>query len=177
MVFATVIITAVGPAKTLHADLLIRFEGEPAYIEVQDFALENIDLDRPALFLGDLSDQNGLLAIRWRAATRTSRSLWELDIDFFPYEQHKHSMARTHRKPQIATADPTFLHHYMDDVLETGHYATIAEVKRLDTYFGPRAANPRDPLCGYATVEGRFDNWVVTIFDLAAGKQRDCGQG
>jgi len=176
LVMAAVIITAIGPATTLRADLITQFEGEPAFIEAQDFALENLDLDRPALFLGDLNDQNGLLAIRWRAATRTSRSLWDLDVDFFPFEQHEHSMARTNRKPQIATVDPTFPRRYMNEVLDRGRYATIAEVKRLDTYYGPRSANPEDPLCGYATVEGRFDNWVVTIYDIAAGKQTDCLQ-
>lgn len=175
-VMALLIIAAIKPVKTLQADLTDRFEGEAAFIDVQDFALTNIDPNRPALFLGDLSDQNGLLAIRWRAATRTSKSLWELDIDFFSFEQHEHSLARNNRKPQVATVEPTFPRLYMSDVLDREHYANIAEIKRLDTYSGPRSANPADPLCGYAAIEERFDDWVVIIYDIAAGKQVDCLQ-
>ena len=119
------------------------FEGESGFVAVQDYALRAVDLDQPVLFIGDFDDQNGLLAMRWRAATLLNRSTWDLDIDFFPYEQYGHSIERTNRKPQIAEINPDFPHTYMNEVLDQHHYPSVVEIKHVDNYYGPRAANPR----------------------------------
>ena len=77
------------------------------------------------LFIGDFTDQNGLLAVRWLAANSIGRSLEAIDLDYFPYETYEYSIMRTNRKPQIATVDPTFPRDYMNEVLARNYYATI----------------------------------------------------
>jgi hypothetical protein len=155
-----------GRAASLSSELAAQFEGTPALFQLHKFALHQVDLVRPLLFIGDFNDQNTLLAVRWQAAVITQRSLWALDIDYFPFENHEHSLIRTHRKAQIATVDPTFPRRYMNEVLARGHFAFIVEIKQPGHDFGPRAANPEDPLCGYPTVGEYFDGWLVVVYDV-----------
>ncbi len=169
-----ILASALGPMRDLPERLRTEFEGDPVYSEVQSFALEHADLSRPVLFIGDFTDQNGLLAVRWLAATSTRQSVGALDLDYFPFETYEHSLIRTNRKPQIATIDPTFPRKYMNEVLARGYYATIVEVKHLENYYGPRAANPDDPLCGYPTLEQEFENWITIIYDVRAVNLSDC---
>jgi hypothetical protein len=126
------------------------------------------------LFIGDLYDQNNLLAIRWQAATLTGHSTRELDVDYFPFEQYEHSLMRTKRKMQIATADPSFPRQYMNEVLAHNYYAAVVEIKDLKNHYGPRAANPEDPLCPFPVHEMQADGWIVMVYDLDPGKQRPC---
>ncbi len=172
--FALLIVSESQPATSLRADLVAEFEGVSAYTAMHQFAIQNVDLTQPVLFTGDFSDQNGLLSIRWLAATSTHQSLWDLDVDYFPFENHEHSLMRTQRKPQIATVDPTFPRQYMNEVLARDHFAYIAELKELSDYFGPRSGNPDDPLCGYPTQEAKFDNWIMIIYALKAGPHTMC---
>jgi hypothetical protein len=161
-----VLVSAGGRAAALSSELVAQFEGTPALFELHQYALQHVELDHPVLFIGDFNDQNTLLAVRWLAATLTQRSLWALDIDYFPFENHEHSLIRTHRKAQIATVDPTFPRRYMNEVLDRRHFAFIVEIKAPGNYFGPRAANPEDPLCGYPTVEEHFEDWTVMVYDV-----------
>lgn len=174
ILFATVAVSAIKPALALPADLTVVFEGAPAFSQAQDFALEQVDLNRPVLFIGDFSDQVGLMAVRWRAATLAGKNLWDLDVDYFPFEFFEHSMARTHRKAQIATVDPTFPREYMNEVLARNHYASLVELKYRTNYFGPRSSNPEDPLCPFGIQETWFDDWVVIVYDIAAGPVNAC---
>jgi hypothetical protein len=166
-----VLASAWSRAGTLRSDLVAQFEGTPALFALHTFALDRADLDRPLLFIGDFNDQNTLLALRWLAGTKTGRSLWELDIDYFPFENHEHSLIRTHRKPQIATVDPTFPRQYMNEVLDRGYYATLVEIKGPGDYFGPRAANPEDPLCGFPALTEQFDEWTVIVYQVSEPPQ------
>ena len=172
--FLLLVLSAIKPATSLRAALVAEFEGVSAYTAMHRFAIQHVDLTQPILFTGDFSDQNGLLSIRWLVATVTNQSLWDLDVDYFPFENHEHSLIRTHRKPQIATVDPTFPRQYMNEVLARDHFAYIAELKELSDYFGPRSGNPDDPLCGYPTQEATFDNWIVIIYALKAGPHTPC---
>lgn len=172
--FLLLVLSAIKPATSLRAALVAEFEGVSAYTAMHRFAVQNVDLAQPLLFTGDFSDQNGLLSIRWLVATVTNQSLWDLDVDYFPFENHEHSLIRTHRKPQIATVDPTFPRQYMNEVLARDHFAYIAELKELSDYFGPRSGNPDDPLCGYPTQEATFDNWIVIIYALKASSHTPC---
>ena len=168
------IIGAIKSFNTLQTRLIDEFEGELVYSELQNYALQNVDLDQPVLFIGDFSDQNGLLAIRWRAATIANKGTWEMDIDYFPFGQHEHSISRTNRKPQIATVDSTIPRKHIDDVLATGHFGDLVEIRHIDNYFGPRADKLNDSLCGYTTKEEWFDDWVVIVYDIKAGPQSNC---
>lgn len=172
--FLLLVFSAIKPATSLRAALVAEFEGVSAYTAMHRFAIQHVDLTQPILFTGDFSDQNGLLSIRWLVATVTNQSLWDLDVDYFPFENHEHSLTRTHRKPQIATVDPTFPRQYMNEVLARDHFAYIAELKELSDYFGPRSGNPDDPLCGYPTQEATFDNWIVIIYALKAETHTPC---
>ena len=173
-VSSLIIIGAIKSFNSLQARLIDEFEGESVYSELQNYALQNVDLDQPVLFIGDLSDQNGLLAIRWRAATFANKSTWEMDIDYFPFQQHEHSISRTNRKPQIATVDPTIPRKHIKDVLARGYFGDLVEIRYIDNYFGPRANKLNDPLCGYNTKEEWFDDWVVIVYDLKEGPQSNC---
>jgi hypothetical protein len=173
-ILALIIVSAMQPAISLRAELIDEFEGTPALAQVQDFALQHVDLDQPVLLIGDLNDQNGLLALRWRAAMLANKSVWDLAVDYFPFENHEHSLYRTHRKPQIATVDPTFPRQYMNDLLARNDFAYVIEMKELANYFGPRANNPEDPLCGYPTRQEQFTDWVVIVYEIKAAVQTDC---
>ena len=81
---------------------------------------------------------------------------------------------RTHRKPQIATVDPTFPRKYMNEVLARNHYGSIVELKHRKNYYGPRSTNPEDPLCIYGTHETWFDDWVVIVYEIEKGQQNPC---
>jgi hypothetical protein len=168
------VLSAIKPARALRSTLRSEFEGISAYSAMHHFALQRVDLAQPILFSGDFSDQNGLLAIRWLAATITNQSLWALDIDYFPFENHEHSLIRTQRKPQIATVDPTFPRRYMNEVLARNHFAFIVEIKELSDYFGPRSNNPEDPLCGYPTQEATFDHWIVIVYAIKTNPRTPC---
>jgi 4-amino-4-deoxy-L-arabinose transferase-like glycosyltransferase len=168
------VIGSIQPARSLPTVLHRQFEGTPALLALHDFALQRVDLTRPVLLLGDFNDQNNLLAIRWRAATQSQRSLWALAVDYFPFENHEHSLNRTRRKPQIATVDPTFPRQHMNEVLARNHYAYLVELKQLDDYFGPRSANPADPLCPYPTVEEQVADWIVIVYDITAAERNRC---
>lgn len=172
--FLLVVVGAIPLATGLPTLLNQEFEGAPALARAQDFALQRVDLGQSVLFIGDFSDQNGLLAVRWRAATLTNKSLWDLDVDYFPFENHEHSLARTNRKPQIVTVDPTFPRQHMNEVLARDHFAFIVEMKQLANYFGPRANNPEDPLCGYPAVQEQFDDWVVIIYTISPEGPQPC---
>ena len=152
------------------------FEGESGFVAVQDYALGAVDLDQPVLFIGDLDDQNGLLAMRWRAATLLNHTTWDLDIDFFPYEQYGHSIERTNRRPQIAETNPDFPHAYMNEVLDQHHYPSVIEIKHLDNYYGPRAANPDDPLCAYPATDAPIGDWIVTVYATSPADRRECAE-
>ena len=171
---ALLIVGAYRPTRNLPARFIAEFEGDPVYSEVQNFALDQVDLSQPVLFIGDFTDQNGLLAVRWLAATSIGKSLEAIDLDYFPFETYEHSLIRTNRKPQIATVDPTFPRSYMNEILARNYYATIVEIKHLENYYGPRAANPEDPLCGYPTLEREFENWIVILYDVGAGNAQNC---
>jgi hypothetical protein len=158
--------SAIQPARRLGVSLQRQLEGRPALLALHDFALGQVDLNRPVLFIGDFNDQNTLLAIRWRAATRTGRSLWALDIDYFPFEHHEHSLNRTGRKAQIATVDPTFPRQHMNEIFARGYFAYVVEFKQTSDYAGPRASNPDDPLCPYLTVEQQVEDWIAIVYDL-----------
>jgi len=168
------VVSGVGPALALQSTLVEAFEGEPDFVAVQDHALQAVDLDQPLLFIGDFDDQNGLLAMRWQAATLLDRSTWDLDIDFFPYEQYGHSIDRTNRKPQIVATDPGFPHTYMNEVLDQDHYPTVIEIKHIDNYYGPRAANPDDPLCAYPAVATQIGAWNVTLYETSSANKTEC---
>jgi 4-amino-4-deoxy-L-arabinose transferase-like glycosyltransferase len=172
--FVLLLLSAVGPLRSLRGQIEAEFEGDPVYSEVQAFALGHVDLNHPVLFIGDFTDQNGLLALRWLAATSTGRSLDSIDLDYFPFENHEHSLIRTNRKPQIATVDPTFPRRYINEILDREHYSAVVEIKRLDNHFGPRGANPADPLCSYQTLEQTFGEWIVIVYDLETTTQADC---
>ena len=58
----------------LRREMGISMEGEPFYSAMQTVALQEVDLDRPVLVVGDTSDQFNLLALRWRAAVDNRRS-------------------------------------------------------------------------------------------------------
>ncbi len=167
-------VSAIGPLRSLRGQLAAEFEGDPTYSQVQDFALSHVDLTRPVLFIGDFTDQNGLLAMRWLAATSIGQPLDSIDVDYFPFENHEHSLIRTNRKPQVATVDPTFPRDYINEILDREYYSVVVEIKRLDNHFGPRSANPADPLCGYPTQEQIFGEWIVIVYDVEATKQPDC---
>jgi hypothetical protein len=158
----------------LSDELVSELEGMPVHTELYDFALHNVDLTRPVLFIGDLYDQNNLLAIRWQAATLTGRSTWDLDVDYFPFEQYEHSLMRTKRKMQIASAEPSFPRQHMNEVLARNYYAAIVEIKDLKNHYGPRAGNPEDPLCAFPVRETEANGWIVIVYDLDPGKQRSC---
>lgn len=98
-----------------------------------------------------------------------------LVIDYFPFEQYEHSLARTNRKPQIASTDPTFPRLHLNEILERGHFAAIIEIKDLNDYFGPRANNPEDPLCRYPVQKMEMDGWIVMVYDLQGGAVDGCG--
>jgi 4-amino-4-deoxy-L-arabinose transferase-like glycosyltransferase len=166
LLMALVIIGAIRPASRLRADLVNEFEGTPVLAEMQDFALEHIDLDQPVLFMGNLSDQNGLLAIRWRAAVLMDRSLWRLDIDYFPFENREHSIQRTHRKPQIASSIPSFPRKPLSAVLDRAYYAHLVAVRRLDQTSDFSPPDSSSPLHKHFTTYRLFPPWVVVIYDL-----------
>ncbi len=176
LLLALIVISAVRPATSLRSTLIDAFEGESGFVAVQDYALRAVDLDQPVLFIGDFDDQNGLLAMRWRAATLLNRSTWDLDIDFFPYEQYGHSIERTNRKPQIAEANPNFPHTYMNEVLDQHHYPSVIEIKHVDNYYGPRAANPDDPLCAYPATDTPIGDWIVTVYATSPADRQECAQ-
>ncbi|RIK40348.1 MAG: hypothetical protein DCC55_15235 [Chloroflexi bacterium] len=158
----------------LPTRLITSLEGVPAHTQLYTFALSRVDLDQPVLLIGDLYDQNNLLAVRWQAASLTNQSTWSLDIDYFPFEQYEHSLSRTNRKPQIASIDPTFPRIHLNEVLERRHFAAIIEIKDLKNYFGPRANNPEDPLCGYPAQEMQLEGWIVIVYDVQTGSPVKC---
>jgi 4-amino-4-deoxy-L-arabinose transferase-like glycosyltransferase len=160
--------------RSLRTELVDEMEGSPALLQAQDFALQQVDLDQPVLLIGELNDQNGLLAVRWRAATRTQRSLQDLALDYFPFENFEHSLARTRRKPQIATVDPTFPRQYMDEILARQYYAAVVEMVQVANYFGPRASNPDDPLARCPTREQQFEAWRVIVYTIKTANQVGC---
>jgi 4-amino-4-deoxy-L-arabinose transferase-like glycosyltransferase len=162
-------------AASLPAQLRTSFEGVPAHSHLHGFALSHVDLSQPVLIIGDLYDQNNLLSIRWQAATLTSQGTWALDIDYFPFEQYEHSLARTNRKPQIASIDPTFPRLHLNEILDRHHFAAVIEIKDLKNYFGPRATNPDDPLCRYPVQEMALDGWIIMVYDLQQARPDGCG--
>ena len=160
---------------SLPARLTTSLEGVPAHTRLYIDALSRVNLNQPILLMGDLYDQNNLLAVRWQAATLTNQSTWALYIDYFPFEQYEHSLFRTNRKPQIASTDLTFPRNHLNEVIERRYFATIIEIKDIQSHFGPRANNPEDPLCGYQVQELELDGWIVMIYDIQSGQQVDCG--
>jgi hypothetical protein len=163
---ALVVIGALRPASRLRVDLENEFEGVPVYAEVQDFALEYVDLDQPVLFMGELSDQNGLLAIRWRAALLTGESLWHLSIDYFPFENREHSIQRTNRRPQVASILPSFPRESLAAVLDCSYYAYLVEIRRLDEAPDFSPPDPPSPLRNHFAIYELFPPWSVVIYDL-----------
>jgi len=157
---------AIKPASRLRADLVNEFEGTPIQAEMQKFALENVDLEQPVLFMGDLSDQNGLLAIRWRAALLTGESLWDLDIDYLPFENREHSIQRTHRKPQIVSIDPSFPREPLSAILDRAHYTHLVEMRRLNGTSDFSPPDSSSPLYDRVAAYRLFPSWVVVIYDL-----------
>ena len=160
--WALLVVSAIKPALQLHGELLTAFEGLPVYTQMQDFALENVDLDRPGLLVGWTSDQYRLLAIRWRAALGSDRNLEDLDLDYYPFDKRERSLHRTHRKPQMASIDPNFPREPLQAVLDTGYYAWAIETRMLD--------EPPDPslavLQPYPSTTRVFEDWQVTVYQL-----------
>jgi len=160
------IISAIRPASRLHAELVKEFEGLPVYAEMQEFALQQVDLDQPILLIGELTDQNGLLAIRWRAAVISGKSLGHLDIDYFPFGDFDNALRRTNRKPQIASVDPTFSWKSLSANLDRDYYAYVIEIRHLDDQSGIPPGHPHDTLYGYPYVYKQFYPWSVLVYDL-----------
>jgi hypothetical protein len=176
VVWALIAGGAIASVGSLRARLIEEFEGVPAYAALQDFVLQHVNLDQPILFIGELNDENGLLAIRWRAAMLANKSLWNLDIDYFPFESREAALHRTHRKPQIATVDPTFPREPLDEVLDRGYYAYVVEIKDLQINPPSRSENPKDLLCGYHATERRFDDWVAVVYEITPDQTENCSQ-
>lgn len=177
VVVALLILLGVGAQRllaSLPARLTASLEGVPAHTALYAYALPRVDLSQPVLLMGDLYDQNNLLAVRWQAATLTNQRPCALEIDYFPFEQYEHSLARTNRKPQIASTDSTFPRLHLNEILDRDHFAAVIEIKDLKNYFGPRANNPDDPLCSYPVQEMELDGWIVIVYDLQGREPRGC---
>ncbi|MDY6937193.1 MAG: hypothetical protein SWY16_05950 [Cyanobacteriota bacterium] len=155
-------IGAIEPAIGLHGELMANFEGLPVYTQMQDFGLENVDLDRPGLMLGWTSDQYRLLALRWRAAVLSGKSLDDLDFDYFPFDKRERSLHRTHRKPQMPSVDRDFPQEPLRAVLDRGYYAWAIVTRPLDE-------PPDDSLLvlqGYPHVIQVFEGWETIVYQL-----------
>ncbi len=154
-----------GFIKVLPKDLAAEFEGLPVYATMQDYALGQVDLGQPILIVGTISDQNGLLAMRWRAAVLAHESLWNLDIDYFPFDECEHSLMRTHRKPQIATVDRSFPRDSLSAVLGRDYYRYIIAIDCP----GDRWVMPDDVqevLGRQQSAHRDFDGWSVAVYKL-----------
>ncbi len=173
-IFGLLAAGAVRALPGLRSELAAALEGSPVSGAVQDYALRTVDPSRPVLFMGDFNDQFGLLAMRWRAATLAGRDLWDLDVDYFPYEVFERTLHRTHRKPQVATLDPAFPRTDYGHVLQQHYYDYVVEISQPNNYTGPRANNPDDPLCGYPTSATWINDWVVTVYTVTEGLKVDC---
>jgi len=168
------VIGSIVPASRLGAKLRAHFEGVPAYSAMQNFALQNVALEQPVLFVGEMNDQNGLLAVRWRAAVQARQAPRDLQIDYFPFHEYEYSLFRTARTPQKATRDTTFPRGHLRDVLTRNYYAHVVEFAQIDDLRNPSATPSTDPLCGYPAVQQQFADWVVIVYDTAAGSRTAC---
>jgi len=132
---------------------------------MQEFGLQEVDLNRPVLLLGFNNAQYNLLAIRWRAAVLSGKRLEDLNIDQFPFEQREIYLQRTGRKPQKASVDPSFPRQPLDAILDRDYYAYIIETRNL-----PKQSSilhsEQHSLDNYPTVAQQFYPWLVTVYKI-----------
>ncbi|MBE9039532.1 hypothetical protein IQ235_01815 [Oscillatoriales cyanobacterium LEGE 11467] len=162
LLWTLLVISAIKPSLRLHDELIATFEGLPIYTQMQDFALQNVDLHRPGLLVGFTSDQYRLLAMRWRAAVLSDQSLEDLDLDYFPFDTRERSLHRTHRKPQMASIDPNFPREPLQAVLDRKYYAWAIETREGNE---PIDVSLR-ALQGYPHRTEVFEDWQIIIYQL-----------
>jgi hypothetical protein len=163
LIWTLLIACAIEPASQIQARLKKAFEGVPVYAEMQEFGLQNVDLNQPVLLLGLHNDRYKVLAVRWRAAVLSGKRLEELNIDYFPFEHRESSLRRAGRKPQKASVDPSFPRKPLDAILDRGYYAYLIETRNLQK----KSDLPYEQhtLDNYPTVSRKFFSpWLVTVY-------------
>jgi len=125
---AAVFVNIRGYTAGLSADIVKLFETKPYHGQMQEFILENIDLESPILMIGDLKDTNSLLNFRWRAALLTDKSLWDLTIDQYPFNSREDLLIMTNRKLQVTPDKPFHLDSTLPEVLDSGYYTYLVNI-------------------------------------------------
>lgn len=150
----------------IQPEIIRSFEGETYYSAMQAEIIQNIDLTEPVLFIGDLDDQNNLLAYRWLAALELGRSTRELDIDHYPYRLYDRMMLRHNRRPQAHELVENFPHAPLTEVLDTGYYQTavVSLNRKQANHFLEEVS--LEPLAEIPPQTLRYPDFIIEIYDL-----------
>ena len=141
-------------------------EGEPFYSALQTVALQEADLDRPVLVIGDTRDQFNLLALRWRAVVDNRVTAWEYDIDQYPFNIYDWILSRHNRKPQIKELEPDFPDESLEAVLDQEYYGTVITVRNKTKKVSSLGQDTPPELKPYPAVTHKFPGWEISVYDL-----------
>ncbi len=158
--------TSMPHVGRLRREMEISMEGEPFYSALQTVALQEADLDRPVLVVGDTRDQFNLLALRWRAAVDNRVTAWEYDIDQYPFTTYDWILSRHNRKPQIKELEPDFPDESLDAILEQGYYGTVITVRNKTKKVSSLGQDTPPELKPYPSVIHKFPGWEIGVYDL-----------
>lgn len=158
--------TSMPHVGRLRREMEISMEGEPFYSAMQTVALQEVDLDRPVLVVGDTRDQFNLLALRWRAAVDNRVTAWEYDIDQYPFTIYDWILSRHNRKPQIKELEPDFPDESLEAVLEQGYYGTVITVRNKTKKVSSLGQDTPPELKPYPSVIHKFPGWEIGIYEL-----------
>ena len=155
-----------GAVDQIRPELIRSFEGKAYYSAMQVTVLRAADLTKPVLMISDIDDDNNLLVYRWQAALETQRSIWDLNIDHFPYEFYDRIILRHNRRLPAPDLIDNFPRAPLEEILAMDYYETaIVTLSRKQENHILNTIS-LDVLSKFPVRTFRYPDYIIQVYDL-----------